>query len=873
MIIKQITYTNTGNGWGNDRIIGKFSDKEIHTFNSISEQNETNETMYALDVTDQGYILSRSVPSGTDSHGRARFYIHGYVFSCDDGDEVFENYSALLGITEFASGEQDEMHSQDKLSAKFNDKLVFDDLHTVVECIYEALADKKRVEIYTDEDDKEYFVKKLMNAVYGYLPLSLRKLVSFGSRVGNAMRTVAITDSFSSLSGIKYNFSSGEVSGLSGKYSKFCDAVFDKKGEEYLKKLEKRIRETYVSGMDNDGVIAASINRIIFEDEMSRPVDSGEAVGKLVDVLANNQYNNPFDVGVMCDMLDIICAGKINTARALDLKLVEVFKKTNSDKLKGKIANHIVEKYTQKCDKSTFEAILSYEAIDRELYIMVTKTAIINEAEGFLRFCAQRVVEQPEYALFIKEICTLKYEKNIAVEIVAIVSESDKKDEAFQLIIKNPFHSEVIKAMTSDENNGSIVWQYLNVVYSDKEYYRLYMELEKTLLKRCMLFLCREAGNHMPEALRLFDVIYTVLGHEPYTTIEKELVKNKNKEILEKFYINILSKKAHSVEMFELQRDRMMALGLSVDEYVKATADEYSALCLLIEGKDMEYKLQRIALYTGGKDRYDTPAVLRMKSDFWKCFDWTEFEFCDEIRTMSADDKQSRIANALMDVFDFISGKASSVNHSSVEICMEALCKPNSIVSLKERDSILKKLRKNMQRTPCTDVELFLMLNYSNRKKRVNFRKCTFTPDALYDFFVSCKEGKSPALSIDGVFDSLYKFAQKKYKCEEEAQVNEYQKLVSELQAYKDSGSIQRATEYKLYLYIFVEIVFAALLTSVMFVNKAWFKLATEAVLVVAGIIIVYRGLIDKRFSGKFWIFDVIFALYVVLLVIIMNLI
>ena len=80
MKIDQIYYTRLDEGWGIAKATEGITEKFKNAFQSVNAQNPADKTILSFDTFDGGYALSKSVPAGMDSFGRAKFLCMGICF-------------------------------------------------------------------------------------------------------------------------------------------------------------------------------------------------------------------------------------------------------------------------------------------------------------------------------------------------------------------------------------------------------------------------------------------------------------------------------------------------------------------------------------------------------------------------------------------------------------------------------------------------------------------------------------------------------------------------------------------------------------------------------------------------------------------------
>lgn len=806
MKIKQLTYTSSEKGWYIERALGTPNDKECRTFSRISSQNRADTVLYAFDFSDDVGVLSRSVPYGTDSVNRPRYYVHGYVVSGGDCDELLQDYSAFLGMDYFASGQQDVLCDTQELHSRFEGKVVCPDLRCLIACVYEAVLKNKSLEICTDEQDRELLIKKIMNTVYGYLPPSLRKFVSFSSGVGNIMRTVTATDICSGLAGMTFNVLSGETSGLQGTYSEFVDKLFSDKKDFYLSEFEKQIKGSLLKNLSDTMLVESAIQNILFEAQAAEPVSTENALSRLVDVLNRKRYSNSVDAAFMCKLIDVICAENIVTSEALNKKLVEVFNQTTLESLKECIVHYIVQRHTGNSDRAAYESIAAYEKIDVELYTKVMQKAMGTATDAFLWACAERAINDAGYSRFIRECCQKNGIDRVLDAIVGILAVSQQKEMLLKAILKTDFHADVIHYLLKDDTYTELVWKYLTVVYSDADNLTFYKSLDSELIRGCERIFYQEIGKHRSDALKLIDKIYTELGCDVYPYVEEQLMQTFNEDLLQEFYAEWLSAKVTDVNGFECHKARMHRLGLSVEGYVSKVASEYARLCFAEAKQNHESDtaaIKRIMSFIEGALTKDIPAVQEIKRAFWQSFDWHDFDFSEDIRSMSLpDEEKSVVANAVVNLAAYASGKAAEVDAQDIAICKQALCRPNAVITAREQDYLLAGLKAYTLQASEIDIDFWLLINYSNKRRRVDFKNAYLPADVLCVYLQYCVNEKNSMMYVPGVFDSLHKYVKsmcKKAPAEDSDSSLNYRRVRMLLKKYQHifvaeaSGKLQTA--------------------------------------------------------------------------------
>lgn len=787
MEIKQLTYTSVGKeGRKIERYSGDISTYEIAAFKNISDSFSITKNKYvAFDYIDGNIcILSKTVPFGMDSENRERNYTHGYLFSGSDCDEVMKIYPYLLGINYFAETMEDNLVDVNEVTSKFIDKAEFLDISVFLEGLFEALFAKKTLEILTDEPDQEHFIKKIMNTVYDYIPVSLRKFITFSSHVTNIRRTLEITKEFSVNAVYTYDFISGKANGLSGKYKMLSHRLVSDK--MFAEEFEKNINMYCSSKLPDAALIIDVIENIEMAEKKKQEINTSNVVEKIIEVVNRNKYNA--DADYFIKLLDIIIKEKIKLSDYLEEDLCNIHSKTNSSELKESIADCIVAKRS-KGDKSDFEFVFLLCKTNLDLCISVMKKLAEINNINFLKSCVKHINANPDFGNFIVEICGEKCADSVAKMYIETLMLNENRKELFNIIIKNRIHSYVVKQMLL-YGDADIIWDYECTVYSSLENIMACDTIDRNLLDQCEDILHREISNPKRDGQKFIETVYLKLGKNIFSVFENKLIKNGNGNILVGFYSDFIAANCRVCSDFNNLKEKMKSLGLSTAEFIQKNIDRYSEFCIketLAENLTVNMAVKRIDAFAEGMT-ISSDVVDKIKEEFWICFKWENFSFSfADARVMKLQgNPKSIIANNLLNLYDYIRGVSSSIDEDELKSCKDALCYENSNLTLKERDTIITKLRFEVNENVKCNTEIKLLVNYSNKNKSLNIKKADFTAEELSEYLTWCKTHSSCMLRVDGVVESLLQYAEKKYR---EENIANFNILALEFKKYKENFS------------------------------------------------------------------------------------
>ncbi len=760
MNVKQLTYTALSSGWGNERIIGSPSERERTEFNRVSGQSRTDAVLYAYNFSNGVGMLYRSVPYGTDVLGRARFYSHGYVFSGTDCDEMFKDYSRFLGIVSFAEGEGATLREFEELTTSFHRKV--DVNLKLIEAVYEALFNDRSIEIRFSGDNNELFIRALMNTIFAFVPLQLRKFLSFSSAPYGTVRKVTLSNKPCDFTDITYYPETGEVSGLRGLYRDFVAALATDKRETYLKTLEDRMGVRFFNDIKTIlEDIKVAIGDIVFEANAYNPVADDQIVPLFEKAVLREQFSNPADVKCLTNIFSSLIEHKSFLSDSFDDEVALIFSETDSDELKRLIAHYFM--LTGALDKdSGFERILYLKNYNRSLCAYIMQAFIKAKNATFLSACAKQALNDTSFALFLQEICTNDYADIICKELVNYIVANRRDTELLSKLFDSPFHSRVVARLLSETALKAIMWDYVCLAYSTPDNLRKYAELDRSSLNACEEFFFKELSVRGDDAINLLKNIYSNFDTDTCNKIEIELLKHGCAELVESFCINAQTLCHTSCKDFERRKLLLEKSGISSARYVASVAELY-AVTVVEENKNTQHSenhiLDKIRAFALDVDIDKLSPVRRIKEDFWNEFSFKGFHPSSTIRKMAlSDNEKSAIANALFSLAEYVSGKTDVIGSDEYRLCKKILCHPSKLLSVKGRENLLKRFIAMTPKSLLLDIELFLLLFYSPKKNSVALDERRFTVLDLCRFVTDNARNEDSIIHLSAVAKSIYDY-------------------------------------------------------------------------------------------------------------------
>lgn len=760
MKIKQLTYTATDNGWAIERCKGSVNEREKKEFKSISSRRPFDGELYSYDFNDGVGVLLRSIPYGTDVVGRERFYAHGYVFSEKDCDEAFDKYSCLLGIDYFASGEKDELLDEDKLGSKFTHVLELKDNCALLEGIYEALLKNKCMEVRFEGANGEKLIKTVMNTVLKYVPLQLRKFISFGSGMGKRIRTVTATDSFSNFAKIRLDLKSGKAEGLDGSYDELVKTILEYTNDS-IAFLEKRIG---VVGIDRAEAIAtaeAAIRDLMFEVLAGKPLEKEEISVKLNEVFERKSYSASADIKILCNIFEGAKKHKILFPNEADEKILGVFMNCPEDAVREHIVNYLAKKAVNTNDFAMLDSLLSCKEADEHFKAVFTEKILSAKNEEVAEYITKRALDDADYAKVIALKCSEECLKIVSKSAAKIILKEADKKSIFENLVKTDLFTLVMEALIKKGEDASL-WEYILVMYSSKENMKKHASCDKKVVEFFDELFCREALMHKDDVMAILERVYYEIDEKLYESIENKLVNSGNGVLIEEFYVKFLAGDAKSSLRLEELKENLKRMNLSIKEYIVATVGDYAKLCFkeIEQGKGDDLKLiEKISLFVEGMDVEEIPDIKNIKEDFWRRFQFEAYKLTEDVRIMAlSGNKKSLLANEILNLAEYVKGERSDVRVEDFEWCKKNLCTPSKWINKKGQDAILRHLKSLVKKPKELDVETVLLVNYSNRKKTVDVEEAGISGEDLCAYIEKSLEDKKSLLYVRGVYKALYNY-------------------------------------------------------------------------------------------------------------------
>lgn len=762
----QLTYTSGKNGWEIERISGDVSKNAAEAFSRVSSQCDPLHVLYAFDVVDGFFVLLHSVPCGVDSVNRPKYYVHGYVFAEDRWEEILNDYALLLGIDYFARSENDALKpAEEVVCSRFKSGVECADLKGLITCVYEALLGKKSLEIRVKNEDKITLIKQIMFVVYSFLPLSLRKFISFSSDGSGIRRTITLVDEYSGMAGLTYDFSSGAVSGANNTYSLFVEKLFGKEKEMYLEKVDLSIRNFSVNRILDEIFYDKIFRDVLPEVEASAFLSGEKLVSQLFRFLSDNRYQTLLGAKLVCSLLSDVIHENLTTSKTFDEKLIDVFSKTESVPLKETIVSHLAEKYIHRSEND-FEAFFALNLGNSDLFYLLTEQLLLSGDTAFVSAFAKHYLTGQRAEQNLKANYSVYAVKNLTRAISKRIHESTEKTVLFSQIISSELHSDVMQFLLDVDADEAVLWEYFKIVYASQNAYFAYRQLN------AKLFSCLESAfyslitNYETDALKLLISAYQNLGAERFAEIEKRLAENGCYGLIELFYVNFMIHNAEFSQELESRKNRLKQLGVATDSFVLNSLDKFITLCTYGSEKASDASLsvlKRISDFVGDVPISDKNEFLQLKESFWQGFLWKRFDFSSEdCRIMRLPgNANSDIANSILDFADYVSGKIDALPSATLAKCREVLCFKNQHLSAGEQTQILKQLCRISNDSLSFGVDVYVMLHYSPKNHKVSFKRSGLSVDMLYAYLTG-ETGEHEMLSVEGVYDSIYCYLKNK---------------------------------------------------------------------------------------------------------------
>lgn len=758
MVVKQLTYTNLDNGWGIDRVEGSVSGKERDAFAGLCTASNISEPIYAFDINKGYYVLSYCSPYGTDTFGRPRTYTHGYLLSMTDADMLFKNSGVLLGIDYFVSNTQDKLVPLKENLAEFKEKFSADEYAELTECVYEAVTSRKSLEILSGETDRIHFIKKVMNTVYDYFPLSLKKFITFSTNASG--RTVNAVSAFSRNADITYDFVNKKAQGITGFCSEFVKMLFTDKKDYYLTQLEKKLFVHTDREVAEKSFYSKMFDTVLSESTIVNTNEKSSLVEKLIEIIQKTDLSIEKNALLASEVIRGIASEKTVCADALYKRLFELFKTVNNESFKDSVAELFCQRYCDSCTQEKYKALYEYFANEKEFFVRTAEKGILKGETSFIELCAENVLEDAVYGEFIKK----QFDKKCTEYISAVISQKITEDPTEQILdrtICSVFHEDVVNWLLKLKTDKEIMWKYFSSVYSSKKNFESYFGLESSIFEDCEETFHNIADGKTVECVLFLKTAYQNIGKAGYIHIADNL---KGSEAVEHFYKDILLSEAKNCEQIENLKNELLRFGFKADLFTKAALGKYAELCFNAENKKKTQvldALNRIKVFAEGIDITEIGGIDVIKEAFWKQFKFGKLsDITDDVRYMSIPGNSvSDFANSVLNLYMYILGEAESFSELDFKICKQNLCTKESVLRINERSKLLKQLKKLFYKhEPEYDIDFYILINYSPITRKVDFKKAIITLNEVEEYM----QKKDSMLDVRGVYNSLFKYVERK---------------------------------------------------------------------------------------------------------------
>ncbi len=763
----QLTYTNGENGWNIERVSGNVSKTTSEAFSRISSQCNPNQEIYTFGYDDMHFILLHSVPCGVDSANRPKFYAHGYIFLEENWEALLSDYALFLGIDYFAQSGADALYSAEEvLRKRFSKQAACPDIKGLIECVYEAVLCNKTLEILAPSSDSVTQIKQIMFTVYPFLPLSLRKFVSFSNDTFSVRRTITTVNEYSGITELKYDLSTGRAEGNNNKYLPFVEKLFTGERETYLENLDREIKNYSVYSL-LDAIYYDQIFRKVLPSDCAERFLSANALAlQLVHFLISGSYKSPLGLKLTNGMLEDVLKEDITTPAVLDESLLEIYNETDFAPLKDNIILFFVQKYISQSadDFASFFAIANSGS---KLFHLIAEKMLESDDSAFISAFAERYLNSQSGRTTLKGYYSERAVTNLVLGITKLIHQSENKTDLFAKLIGTELHGDVMQQLLDADADEETFWTYFKRVYASQSTYYSYSHLKDDVLQCLESIFYSIVSNHESDALQLLIAAFENFEAEQFSAFEKKLADSACGGMIEKFYVNHMIHNALFCDELEARKNRLDELGVSTVAFVSQAADYFVELCGQCDVKDSEKSieiLKRIKNFIGDVPFSEEEEIVQLKKKFWKDFSWKNFDFfSDDVRIMKLQgNRKSDIISDILLLADFLSERSEILSKDIIVNCQKALCLKNKELSPAMQKKILKELSGLSDYRERMGLDLYLMIHYVPTNKKVNLKRSDISCDEFYSYLTAANAGENEMLAVDGVFDSIYHYLKKK---------------------------------------------------------------------------------------------------------------
>lgn len=794
MKIDQIYYTRLDDGWGIAKATEGISEKFKNAFQSINAQNPADKTILSFDVFDGGYALSRSVPAGIDSFGRGKFFVHGYLFSELDSNEIFNNFGGLLNIKQFDENVDCDMIpiSSLPLEEVKDRQLEKNKLPNLLECAYEAVLQNKKLEIKTSNVNNEDVLRLIMNVIYGYLPIYLRKFISFSSCIGGISRTITLTHEFSKTADITYDYEFNIANGISKTYIDIIERLINDR-DNTISEIEKYIKNAISTVTLDAGEYKKAFDYVMFET--GEAADKDDAISKLLDMLLEKKYSDASSAAYMSALINTCIKNNADISNSMHNMIMDAYFNTNQPELKGIIEKYIAYSYEKRCSEEDFEKLKVLKKENPDLHRMIYNTAIIGNADDLLRYVSLDVINNSDASDYIVGECNAGCRESVANKIAQLILES--KDITYvDKIVERSMHKDVMEIVILKHPDKSIMWEYINCIFNDKSQYKNFsMGLSPSARTIVKNFCVNEINENTA------NILYAVwqTDQKLCMNMESSLNEKKKYKVIEKFYTQYLLEDMLTPEEVKNLCEHIINLRTKIaDPYFTEDAFKEMAIKKYFSVSKRNC-ISRAATLKQIDELKDFGKLIHLSADeyatqlkvkFWTCFDYNDWQADEDYSKLYIQDdgnnnndigKKIYSVKVMSKLVTKITSHANIIGDTLKYCAISLLMEDSSPLNKKIRDLYINKLkeivnsdvrysstldrkRKIFNRefdygnSNMIDFDIILLLNYSNEKgslaENIDFGKL----DILKRYINQCATTREKnMLSYPELFLSLYK--------------------------------------------------------------------------------------------------------------------
>lgn len=287
---------------------------------------------------------------------------------------------------------------------------------------------------------------------------------------------------------------------------------------------------------------------------------------------------------------------------------------------------------------------------------------------------------------------------------------------------------------------------------------RIYSELSKKIL---------ESEN----VSGLLTALYTTGGKDVYLLAEKALIANGGKNAVGDFYASVLSLNCKSTEEFEALKKKLEASKIPIGKYIEESLPGYAKLVFSEAGKEpLREQIKKINDFSGNAPTDSIPEIINKKEAYWEQFDFITDVFSDNFKIMSLpSNRRSDAANAIFNLSEYLAGHTGILKPEASEVIRRVFLTTDKTLSKKEKDILIKRLKKTAIPSVYENTEIALLLSLSPKKNALKLNKKTIEEEKLIRAVKAAKTNKESiintytvALSLRNYFCKLKKADGKK---------------------------------------------------------------------------------------------------------------